>query len=55
MCVVAILCGLHPTSKAGQAVSDIVEDAITKQLQKRAIRKLIENQNMFRNRITRGK
>jgi hypothetical protein len=39
-----------------QGKSSIFEDiVITKQLQKRAIRKLIENQNMFRNRITRGK
>ncbi|VVH63989.1 Rhs family protein-like precursor, partial [uncultured Gammaproteobacteria bacterium] len=56
LCVVTILCGLPPTSKIGQAASSIFEDiVITKQLQKRAIRKLIENQNMFRNRITRGK
>ena len=56
LCVVTMLCGLPPTSKAGQAMSDVFEDiVITKQLQKRAIRKLIENQNMFRNRITRGK
>ncbi|VVM25586.1 hypothetical protein BSPWISOXPB_1880 [uncultured Gammaproteobacteria bacterium] len=49
MCVVTILCGLPPTSKIGQAASSIFEDiVITKQLQKRAIRKLIENQNMFR-------
>jgi hypothetical protein len=47
---------IPPTSKIGQAASSIFEDiVITKQLQKRAIRKLIENQNMFRNRITRGK
>jgi hypothetical protein len=48
LCVVTMLCGLPPTSKAGQAMSDVFEDiVITKQLQKRAIRKLIENQNMF--------
>jgi hypothetical protein len=39
-----------------QAASSIFEDiVITKRLQKRAIRKLIENQNMFRNHITHGK